>query len=542
MSRVAVAQTATQAVGESSIGLLQRKCDCGNKASILSGECAECQGKNMLGLQTKLQVGDANDQYEREADSVAESVMRMPEPLGNASDQYLRAKPLIQRRVADQHCGVSAAPPSVHVVLRSPGRPLDKTLRDFMEPRFGHDFSKVRIHSDRAAAESANSVNAKAYTVGQNIVFGRGQYSSETDAGRLLLAHELTHVVQQNSLTGNLVQRDLLENDPGTAPAMTCPLANTSVAGHQFSINFSVGGSTLSTNDKDVLAGFANEWNLSPVQPTVRVDGFASIDGGPEQNWPLSCDRALAVAAELHAPSVGGRPGIPTASIEYFANGETERFSTSLAGNRVAAIHAPGMALPTSREPSVHHWVPRNSGAASPDNCAPLAPGNFGVDCDPPKFKNGIELAVHIRDHDPSFTYDIKRTKETKYHRTRALPLGLSGNWETVASLNKPAGSDDDRHNSDECLTPIASGSLHKIYAVDRPGFKSMTSSTYNAYLQKINFIESVRVTRPDGSTYDSTNTQRWHTHLLLERSAGRWSINTRESEIDTGHLSSLDP
>ena len=88
------------------------------------------------------------------------------------------------------------APPVVHEVLRSPGRPLDARARAYFEPRFGHDFGKVRVHTDVRAAESARAVNAQAYTVGSDIVFGAGQYSMNGQ-GTSLLAHELTHVVQQ---------------------------------------------------------------------------------------------------------------------------------------------------------------------------------------------------------------------------------------------------------------------------------------------------------------------------------------------------------
>jgi len=94
--------------------------------------------------------------------------------------------------------GSLAVPPIVHEVLRSPGQPLDSGTRDFMEPRFGHDFSQVRIHTDKRAAESAYRVNALAYTVGREIVFGTGQYQPNTSVGRRLLAHEMTHVVQQD--------------------------------------------------------------------------------------------------------------------------------------------------------------------------------------------------------------------------------------------------------------------------------------------------------------------------------------------------------
>jgi hypothetical protein len=97
----------------------------------------------------------------------------------------------------------NGVPPIVHEVLHSPGQPLDATSRAFMEPRFGHDFSRVRVHTDERAAESAGAVNALAYTVGHDIVFAASQYPPLTREGRKTLAHELTHVVQQSDGGGS---------------------------------------------------------------------------------------------------------------------------------------------------------------------------------------------------------------------------------------------------------------------------------------------------------------------------------------------------
>lgn len=90
------------------------------------------------------------------------------------------------------------APQIVGDVLRSAGRSLEPSTRVFMEERFGHDFSKVRVHSDPLAAHSASAINARAYTVGSQIVFGAGRYDNASVEGRRLLAHELAHVVQQS--------------------------------------------------------------------------------------------------------------------------------------------------------------------------------------------------------------------------------------------------------------------------------------------------------------------------------------------------------
>ncbi|PYI93687.1 MAG: hypothetical protein DME97_05365 [Verrucomicrobia bacterium] len=93
-----------------------------------------------------------------------------------------------------------AVPPVVHEALHAPGQSLDAGVRAFMEPRFGHDFSRVRVHTDGRAADSARELNALAYTVGRDVVFGTRQYAPTTREGRQLLAHELAHVVQQNRL------------------------------------------------------------------------------------------------------------------------------------------------------------------------------------------------------------------------------------------------------------------------------------------------------------------------------------------------------
>ncbi len=96
----------------------------------------------------------------------------------------------IQRKPASQ-AEQQEVPPIVHKVLNSPGQPLDKETREFFEPQFGHDFSQVRVHTDKKAGESARAVNALAYTVGENVVFDEGQYCPRTSKGNWLIAHEL---------------------------------------------------------------------------------------------------------------------------------------------------------------------------------------------------------------------------------------------------------------------------------------------------------------------------------------------------------------
>lgn len=150
MNRQAVVQSQEKITPPVQGGVPQRRCACGQHAG--GGECEECRKKQ----------------------------------------QSLRRK-------EGNRAGPVGVPPIVHEVLRSSGTPLEPATRAFMEPFFGHDFSRVRVHTDARAAESARAVNALAYTVGPSVVFADGQYRPRTAAGRRLLAHELTHVVQQGA-------------------------------------------------------------------------------------------------------------------------------------------------------------------------------------------------------------------------------------------------------------------------------------------------------------------------------------------------------
>lgn len=177
-------------------------------------------------LQSKRAIGEPGDKYEQEADRVAEQVMRMPAPQverqveqeEEKEDNPVQSKPiagqlapLVQRQVEEeaeeeilQTKNVPGQTPSVTPeiaaninAIRGGGRPLPKAARDFFEPRFGYDFSNVRVHTGSQASETSLRVNARAFAIGNDVVFGAGQYAPGTSEGQRLLAHELTHVVQQ---------------------------------------------------------------------------------------------------------------------------------------------------------------------------------------------------------------------------------------------------------------------------------------------------------------------------------------------------------
>jgi len=222
------ARNQTQPAALAGIPLIQRKslCPC-------DGGCPRCTGI----IQPKLTVGAPDDEYEQEADRVADQVMRMPEPViqrspgcsscGDLDEEQIQTKSigdqitlLVQRQEEPeeeeeeeeepvQAKGMSGKSPPVtaglgHRIqsLKEGGQPLSVENRAFFEPRFGRDFSRVRVHSDSTAAALARSVNARAFTLGTDIVFNTGSYVPGTAGGKRLLAHELTHVVQQrNGLT-----------------------------------------------------------------------------------------------------------------------------------------------------------------------------------------------------------------------------------------------------------------------------------------------------------------------------------------------------
>lgn len=191
-------------------------------------------------VQAKLAINHPGDKYEEEVDRVAEQVVRMPDPVTfkgpvpsqppliqrscpkcrksgerEEDEEPLQTKPLPAPARGAAQTSPSSVPPVVHEVLRAPGRPLDAATRAFMEPRFGYDFSRVRIHTDVRAAESARAMNASAFTVMSDLTFNAGQYAPSTEQGLRLLAHELTHVLQQTVPDENKIGPNselLLEN------------------------------------------------------------------------------------------------------------------------------------------------------------------------------------------------------------------------------------------------------------------------------------------------------------------------------------------
>jgi hypothetical protein len=210
--------------------VIQRKerCACG-------GGCPRCA--EGMPFQAKLAVSQPGDVYEQEADRIADEVTRKAEPSvqrscascaeGSSTCPTCKAEEAvpIQRKAGNSSGHSQASVPESFLLELGSGQPLDEATRTFMESSFKHDFSSVQVHTDARAAESARSVNALAYTIGRDIVFASGQFSPQTTAGRRLLAHELTHTIQQGAVKGggHLSQGQTVARSLQRAPADAAP-------------------------------------------------------------------------------------------------------------------------------------------------------------------------------------------------------------------------------------------------------------------------------------------------------------------------------
>lgn len=169
-------------------------------------------------IQYKLSIGSVDDPMEKEADQMADSIMRMPAPqfvqrkcAHCEEEAKLQQKPqssFIQTK-RDVQTIASEAITSTIASTKGAGAPLPKTTKSFMESRFGNDFSDVKIHTSDYAVQMNKELGAQAFTVGNDIYFNAEKYTPESDSGKQLLAHELTHTLQQGGLSRKIQKQDL---------------------------------------------------------------------------------------------------------------------------------------------------------------------------------------------------------------------------------------------------------------------------------------------------------------------------------------------
>jgi outer membrane protein OmpA-like peptidoglycan-associated protein len=328
-------------------------------------------------VQRQLEIGAADDPLEREANRIADAVLRrcpcggMPGPDGECAackEQRLR----LSRTTPSPTPAI--APPIVDRALSSPGRPLDARTRAYFEPRLGADLAAVRVHDDATAAASASAVNANAYTVGDHIVFAAGRHAPATPAGDRLLAHELAHVLQSSGDTVRRLrcQGPVTPQAPGVpavaAAALPAPAATgallAAVGGLAAGAPTGTAGPTCTPAPPTFIAGpkLLFEFDSTALVPgqgpllaslladarcasTVAFHGNASSEGSPSHNQTLACNRAMTLATLF-----SGLP--PLQSV--LAHGATSAFSsappspTSTDPNRNVVVV---MGFPTSPPP-----------------------------------------------------------------------------------------------------------------------------------------------------------------------------------------------
>ncbi|MBN2385426.1 MAG: DUF4157 domain-containing protein [Anaerolineales bacterium] len=248
----------------------------------------------LVGVQAKRAFSQPGDAYEQEADRLAEQVLdghtlARRRPMGSRSGEALMRLPAGAGPSAD-------LPESVQAALQSPGQPLEADTRAFMEPRFGHDFGRVRVHTDDLAARSARAVDALAYTVGREVVFAAGQYAPRTSSGRALLAHELAHTLQQGAGMPLVLRQaspfsvsGLYENrgDPGETSFIYFDLGLPRAADRPPENVLD-----QAERDKVTRKGLAA---VQANQSQLTLYGFASEEGGAGVNTPLIERRLQAV-------------------------------------------------------------------------------------------------------------------------------------------------------------------------------------------------------------------------------------------------------
>jgi hypothetical protein len=282
-------------------------------------------------LQARLTIGAVDDPLEREADAAADRVMRMADPQVSLSAGPTLSRKCatceeeegLERKAAGPGMAGEAAPPIVDSVLNAPGQALDPTAHAFMAARFGTDFADVRVHTDAQAAQSAAAVNARAYTVGRNIVFGAGQYGPGHDAGRHLLAHELAHVVQQR--TGAAAIRRDLATPPPDVPAGAQP--DLTPAQIQDAIRFN--------------SGFYDDANTKLIQ--------SILGGGVTGRWNADTILAIASTQEEYGFKKDGKVGPDTFDFitrELTAEGASTDTANCLTAFRVINFPVLGAATP----------------------------------------------------------------------------------------------------------------------------------------------------------------------------------------------------
>lgn len=335
----------------------------------------------------RLAVGEVDDPLEYEAERVADQAMRGLGPISVAtappsvsrkcaSCEEEDAQALQPKRASSAKANATLDAGAAARAVELGGEPLPGALRSYFEPRFGHDFSRVRIHADAEAAAGARAVQARAYTLGRSIVFGSGEYAPATEAGKRLIAHELAHVLQQrggsrlSSSAAGVIQR---QPDPRVHPSSTAGSA-PAVPYEKWS--------------PDVEAAYRRAGLVKPANAVrlCREEGFCSKVLTEAEAWqmygsgritaglgaPTKEAGAPLLAGVVAAPALQGGAAAQSAAAKTALEraaaswGESAVYSGSTAAPEVAAGAAPEIAAGAA---------PEIAAGAAPEIAAGAAPG-----------------------------------------------------------------------------------------------------------------------------------------------------------------------
>ena len=498
-------------------------------------------------IQAKLKINEPGDIYEQEADRVADAVMRMEEPrVQRQPDEELVQKkpvitPLVQRQSEEeeeflqtkelpgQSPEVMPALSSRIQSLRGGGQMLPESARTYFEPRFGYDFSQVRVHADSRAAEAAQVVNARAFTIGRDVVFGEGQYAPGTTAGRRLIGHELTHVVQQRGNTHvsgvGLIQRDLQRIEDLLREEFIDP-NNPRLYERRRSLNLEF--KFLFASDAKVLL----DQIMSPTKDDIISERFQTLKTSTRRQLLLILFNKLEhIDAEiLHMELTQAPKTLKEKQLQARFKGLIkskkkirEELLDCLRSRFLSAHKAPsGEKTP---------WVnlkPENfktTGSISPDNnckiCVKSKYNKLGVNWS--VARNTMELRGDVSGHQSNAKYEFKRTK------VGGIWIKF-GSWQQIDYI-KPGTDDDTLGNDDEHLTPHPV--LNHIYVVDAPGFDSLNPADVyhrriipngiSEYVSKLSFVEHVEVKLGTGRWTIASTFFDWHSIVWLEKVKGKW-------------------
>lgn len=370
-----------------------------------------------------------------------------------------------RRQGADAGEAARQVAPEVKEQLSRPGQPLDRDTRSFFEARFGHDFGKVRVHADAQAARSAESVGARAWTVGRDVVFGANEYRPSSPEGRRLLAHELTHVVQQGDGPASPPKRVSRPSDPCereadriAAEVMQAPAAGAGI-GRTAGVAAETGTAarqelTDETPAEPEAAGGAEGFEIDPGQLMVLprwhdVTPAAEPVLRRQQLGASHCDTPASMAKVTSGPFQGGKtlddyyPDLVGKSVwgsnntaGTFDNGSRAGSAVQLIGN--LAIPCATSDTPTTLKQTATIVRAKANGAQMMENGAPLAGQTIndiqrsGRDQSRAPFRQTWTGAVSMADPISGIPYKPLRSYEWEVNLTSSL-AGAGGtvsvNW-----------------------------------------------------------------------------------------------------------------